>query len=99
MLEVHQAEWCPHSSRVRQKLTELGVDYVIRQVEPYAEQRTALTEATGQNTIPAVVLEDGAVLAGDTADIVRALGERFEPWEHHDGHVRQAADHGVEPSG
>ena len=68
MIQVFQAEWCPYSHMVREKLTELGVDYVIRQVEPYPEQRTALAEATGQNTIPAVVLEDGTVLAGDTEE-------------------------------
>ena len=99
MIEVYQAEWCPHSRVIRQRLTELGVDYVIRQVEPYPEQRSALTEATGQNTIPAVVLEDGEVLAGETSDIVRALGERLDAWEHHDAHVQQAVDHGVQPSG
>ena len=80
MIQVFQAEWCPYSHQVREKLTELGVDYVLRQVEPYPEQRAALVEATGQSSIPAVVLEDGEVLAGDTAATVRALGERFEPW-------------------
>jgi glutaredoxin len=93
MIQVFQAEWCPFSHQVREKLTELGVDYVIRQTEPYPEQRSALVEATGQDSIPAVVLEDGTVLAGDTDDIVRELDERLEAWEHQDGHVEQAAAH------
>lgn len=32
MLELWQTEWCPASRRVRQRLTELGIDYLIRQV-------------------------------------------------------------------
>jgi len=32
MLELYQAEWCPSSRRVRQRLTELGLDHVSRQV-------------------------------------------------------------------
>ncbi|RQG96447.1 glutathione S-transferase N-terminal domain-containing protein [Natrarchaeobius chitinivorans] len=29
MLELYQAEGCPHSADVREKLTELGVSYVV----------------------------------------------------------------------
>ena len=25
-MELYQAEWCPHSHKVRQRLTELGLD-------------------------------------------------------------------------
>ena len=32
MLELWQTEWCPASRRVRQRPTELGVDYRTRQV-------------------------------------------------------------------
>jgi uncharacterized protein (DUF302 family) len=32
MLEPFQTEWCPASRRVRQRLTELGLDYINRQV-------------------------------------------------------------------
>ncbi len=42
MLELWQAEWCPASSRVRERLTELGVDYVVRQVPVEKAERTAL---------------------------------------------------------
>ncbi len=27
MIQVFQAEWCPYSSMLRQRLTELGVDF------------------------------------------------------------------------
>jgi len=42
MLELWQTEWCPASRRIRERLTELGIDYVTRQVPVEKEQRTAL---------------------------------------------------------
>ena len=39
MLELWQTEWCPASRRIRERLTELGIDYVTRQVP--VEQGTA----------------------------------------------------------
>ena len=32
MLELHETEWCPASRRVRGRLTELGLDYLVYQV-------------------------------------------------------------------
>ena len=32
MIELYQADWCPHSSRVRQRFTELGISFVARPV-------------------------------------------------------------------
>ncbi len=32
MLELFQTEWCPGSRRIRQRLTELGLDYLNHQV-------------------------------------------------------------------
>jgi len=94
MIQLFQAEWCPYSSRVRQRLTELGVDYVIRQVAPQSEDRDALREATGDDGIPAVVLDDGTVLKGDTDEVVAALDEHFPSHEWEPGHRQQAEDHG-----
>ena len=65
MLELWQTEWCPASRRLRQRLTELGVDYLIRQVPVEREQRHVLRAATGTDAIPALTLEDGTVLVGE----------------------------------
>src|ERR671933_186787 len=51
-LTLYQAEWCPFSSAVREVLTELGLDFVARQVAPWPEQRDALLAATGTREIP-----------------------------------------------
>jgi glutathione S-transferase len=77
MLELYQTEWCPASRRVREHLTELGLDYVVRQVPVARPARTALLEVTGGTTIPALLLEDGTALVGEQA-IDAFLGEHFD---------------------
>jgi glutaredoxin len=77
MIRVFQAEWCPYSSQVRQKLTELQVPYVAMPVPAEREDRERLRSEFGTDEIPVVVLADGTVLDGDAADIVRELDGRF----------------------
>jgi glutathione S-transferase len=60
-LELYQAEWCPYSSAVRERLTELGVDFIARQVAPRQEDRE------GQHEIPLLVTEAGKRLEGTDA--------------------------------
>ena len=52
MLELYQTEWCPASRRVRERLTELGLDYVVHQVPVEREARTALLAATRRRHDP-----------------------------------------------
>lgn len=61
MITLYQAEWCPYSSAVRQRLTELGVDFVVRQVAPRKEDREQVDE------IPTLETEDGERHAGTEA--------------------------------
>ena len=65
MLELFQTEWCPASRRVRQRLTELGVDYLIRQVPADPAKRAALLGATGADSVPVLLLDDGSALVGE----------------------------------
>ena len=58
MLTLYQAEWCPYSSAVRQRLTELGIDFVAKQVAPRQEDRE------GEHEIPLLVTEDGERFEG-----------------------------------
>jgi glutathione S-transferase len=81
MIELYQAEWCPHSHRVRQRLTELGLDFVARQVPVDPSERTEMARSTGRRSIPTLVLDDGRVLGGDD-EILATLERRFaEPRE------------------
>ena len=90
MLELWQTEWCPASRRVRQRLTELGVDYVTRQVPVDGGTRDALRQATGIDTIPALVLEDGAAVVGEDA-IRRYLDEHIAEPPEAEAHRLKAA--------
>jgi glutathione S-transferase len=92
-IAVYQAEWCPYSSMVRQKLTELGVPWVAMPVAACREDRDELEAATGTCEIPVVVLGDGTVLDGDTRDILDALDERFDTPEEGARHHEQAVTH------
>jgi glutathione S-transferase len=81
MIELYQAEWCPHSHRVRQRLTELGLDFVAHQVPVDPVERTEMELATGRRSVPTLVLDDGTIL-GDDDEIIAVLDRRFpEPSE------------------
>jgi glutaredoxin len=67
VLELYQAEWCPHSAKVRRRLTDLEIDFVARQVPREQEERDALEAATGCREIPTLVTEDGKVYSGEDA--------------------------------
>ena len=62
MLTLWQAEWCPYSSRIRQALTEYGLDFVAKQVAASRHDRAAMRDAVGTDAIPLLVLEDGTKL-------------------------------------
>lgn len=89
-LTLWQAEWCPFSSAVREVLTELGLDFTARQVEPWPEQRAEMKRATGTDSIP-VLVADGQVYQGTRA-IFRFL-EHVQAWEHAAEHRERFEDH------
>lgn len=94
MLELYQAEWCPYSTRVRKRLTQLGVDFVARQVEAEPERRNAMRERTGTDVIPALVTEDGDVVS-DAGRIVAYLDERYPETPETKRHRAQERAHEV----
>ena len=67
MIELWQTEWCPASRRVRQRLTELGLDYLVRQVPVEREDRLALLHRTGTATIPVLVVPCRDPLIGEAS--------------------------------
>jgi glutathione S-transferase len=75
-IELYQAEWCPHSHRVRQRLTELGLDFVARQVAVDPAARAELERVSSGRSIPTIVLPDGTVVAGDD-EIIAELDRRY----------------------
>ncbi len=77
MPEVWQAEWCPHSHKVREALTELAVPFVARQVPADPDDRDEMHQAVGSREIPVVRLPDDTLLDRDADDIVAALTDRY----------------------
>jgi len=90
MLELFQTEWCPASRRIRQRLTELGLDYLNRQVPVDRDERTALFDLTGSDTVPTLLLEDGSALVGEE-QILASLDEHYDESEQAEAHRVKAA--------
>ena len=81
MIELYQAEWCPHSHVVRQRLSELGLDFVAHQVAVEPAERGELEQVSRQRSIPTLVMGDGSIHIGDD-EILGQLDRRFvEPPE------------------
>jgi predicted GNAT family acetyltransferase/glutaredoxin len=90
-LTLYQAEWCPFSAAVREVLTELGIDYAIRQVEPWPDDRLDLRARTGSDRIPVLEAEDGRLHHG-TREIFAYLQTR-RPGRFAEAHRRRFAEH------
>ena len=74
-MELYQAEWCPHSHKVRQRLTELGLDFTARQVAADPDER---------DEIPVLITDDGVRFCGedDILQFLEAFPERPDAEEH-----------------
>jgi uncharacterized protein len=88
---LYQAEWCPFSAAVREVLTELGIDFVARQVEPWPGERDELRRLAGTDQIPVLQAEDGRFYRG-TREIFAYLRDR-DAWRFAAAHRRRFADH------
>ena len=88
MLTLYQAEWCPYSSAVRQRLTELGTDFMAKQVAPRQEDRE------GEHEIPLLTNENGERFVG--TDEVFAYLRTLEPGESEREHRAQYRAHGAD---
>jgi glutathione S-transferase len=77
MYELWQTEWCPASRRVRQRLTELGIDYISRQVPVEKGDRALLVQRTGADSIPVLLTPAGEALVGE--DVISTFLDTHEP--------------------
>jgi glutathione S-transferase len=88
VITLYQAEWCPFSSAVRERLTELGVDFVAKQVAPDPERRGEIDE------IPTLVTDDDERFTGTRA--IFGYLATLAPWEHERRHRERYAEHAEE---
>ncbi|WP_435100531.1 glutathione S-transferase N-terminal domain-containing protein [Halarchaeum sp. P4] len=85
MLELYQAEGCPHCEKVRQKLSDLGVSYVAHNPrQPGGMGGDVRNEVTyqeltagGEDQIPFLVDTDREVTMYESDDIVEYLEEHY----------------------
>jgi glutathione S-transferase len=90
-MELYQAEWCPHSHKIRQRLTELGLDVVARQVPAEQGDRDAMERAVGTREIPTLVTERRDVLTGEQ-QILDWLDKHFDERADADRHREKARE-------
>ena len=76
MLEVYQFEGCPYCKKVRQKLTELQIDFIARQTEPSGD-RASVEEISGQTGVPVLVDPNTDTVMPESDDIVDYLEEHY----------------------
>ncbi|GAD52764.1 probable glutaredoxin [Halarchaeum acidiphilum MH1-52-1] len=85
MLELYQSEGCPHCEKVRQKLSELGVSYVIHNPRLPGGHGGDVTNgvthdelvAGGEDQIPYLVDTAREVTMYESDDIVDYLDEHY----------------------
>jgi glutathione S-transferase len=94
VLTLYQAEWCPYSSAVRQRLTELGLDFVAK-VAPHQEDRV------GQHEIPLLTNGDGERFEGTDAvfEFLESLAPGESEYEHRTQLPRSPPDRARETTG
>jgi glutaredoxin 3 len=93
MIELFQAEWCPYSSRVRQRFTELGLSFIARPVPAERADREEMRRKVGTDEIPALLLEDGTAVTGDADELIAYLDGIHSERADADRHRELAEDH------
>ncbi|MFC6614300.1 glutathione S-transferase N-terminal domain-containing protein [Halopenitus salinus] len=85
MLELYQSEGCPYCAKVREKLSEYGVSYVVHNPRLPGDEGGDVTNdltheeltAGGEDQIPYLVDTDRGVAMYESGDIVDYLEEHY----------------------
>lgn len=84
MLELYQFEECPFSTKVRAKMSEWEMDYILRNVSKHKSQRHRLKKVSGQSGVPTLVDSlRNVVIAGNEKKIIAYLRNRYRPHAKH----------------
>lgn len=86
MLELYQSEGCPHSKKVREKLSEFGISYVTHNPRLPGDVGGDVTNdvthqeltAGGHDQIPYLVDTDRGTTTYDSDDIVDYLERHYD---------------------
>jgi glutathione S-transferase len=78
MLELYQFEECPYCQRVRKKMTDLGLSYIIHNVPREREKRVELKKKFGQLFVPVLVDPNtNTVIVDDDDAILKYLEDNY----------------------
>jgi glutathione S-transferase len=76
-LILYELEWCPFSRLVREALSELDLDAVIKPCPPGDREHHAELEQQGQSTIPYLIDRSAGVQLGESPQIIEHLFARY----------------------
>ncbi|HXI01759.1 MAG TPA: glutathione S-transferase N-terminal domain-containing protein, partial [Candidatus Saccharimonadales bacterium] len=79
MIELYQHEYCSGCSRVRRKLTDLGLDWISRTVDPDHRNRQKVIDLVGQPSVPVLVDVEHRMIVTEAHDICAYLDETYGP--------------------
>ena len=77
MLELYQFEQCPYCKKVREKLTELNLDYIYRNVQTGTRKRGILITLGGKDQVPFLVDQDKEVYMYESEKIIEYLDKTY----------------------
>ncbi|MFC7057501.1 glutathione S-transferase N-terminal domain-containing protein [Halovenus salina] len=76
-ITLYRLQACPYCERVVRVLSELGLDYQSRFVEPLHSERNVVKRLTGVRTVPVIVDENTGVTMAESANIVDYLERTY----------------------
>lgn len=76
-ITLYRLQACPYCERVVRVLSELGLDYQSRFVEPLHSERNVVKRLTGVRTVPVLVDENTGVTMAESANIVDYLERTY----------------------
>jgi len=76
-ITLYRLQACPFCERVVRKLTDYGLAYQSRFVEPMHSDRNAVKRVSGARTVPAIVDENTGVTMSESGNIVEYLDKTY----------------------
>jgi Glutathione S-transferase len=76
-ITLYRLEACPFCERVVRKLSEHGLTYTSRFIEPMHSDRNVVKRISGARTVPAIVDENTGVTMSESGNIVDYLDKTY----------------------
>jgi glutaredoxin len=78
VLELYQFEECEYSTRVRLKMSEWEIDYILRNVAKDKSKRPRLQNVSGQHDVPTLIDSwRNVIISGDEKKIIEYLHTHY----------------------